>query len=147
MPGLHRNLKSGPSTGVVSAAVVGGQLVEADPSNVGYVRPASAASITVLGVAYGDAQAAGSDPGVGGNTGPLNIGWPHPEVAIEYGPADVDVVYSVAAHYGDLLLAAANGQVAPVADGVTPAAGSFVGRCTQPTGVATGAVGSMRLFG
>jgi hypothetical protein len=136
---MHRNLKLGPDTAVVSAAVTGGQLLEADSTNVGYVHPAGAASTTVVGVATADAQPSGTNP-----TNPLNISWAHPEVGIEYGPADVDVVYSTNAAYGQLLIAAANGQVAYSA---TPAVGTIVGRCTQPTGVVAGAAGRMRLFG
>jgi hypothetical protein len=128
-------LKLGPTTAVVSTAVLGGQLVEADPSNVGFVRPASAASVTVIGVAAGDAQPAGSNP-----TNPLNVSWAHSEVGVQYGPADVDVTYAANATYGQQLIAAANGTVTP---GVT--AGQVVGRCTAPTGVLSGNVGPMRL--
>lgn len=132
---MHRNLKLGPDTAVVSAAVTGGQLLEADPTNVGYVRPASAASVTVVGVATADAQPSGTNP-----TNPLNVSWAHPEVGVEYGPADVDVVYAANATYGQSLIAAANGQVTP---GVT--AGQVIGRCTQPTGVLAGNTGRCRL--
>ena len=43
----------------------------------------------------------------------------------------------------DPLVAAANGQVTPA--GATPDARTIVGRCTNPGGVAAGAVGLMRI--
>lgn len=116
MTGLHRNLQFGPDTGTVSAPVTGGQLVEADPVNVGFVRPASAGSTTVLGVAFADAQPTGTNP-----TNPLNIAWAHPEVAIQFGPADVDLTYSASSLYGQPLVATAGGAVAPAGASATSA--------------------------
>jgi hypothetical protein len=139
MPGLHRNLQFGPDTVGVSQTVLGGQLVMPD-GTTGLVKPATAAATTVLGIAWSDANPAGTNP-----TSPLNTAWPAPEVAVQYGPADVDVTYASAAAYGQLLLAAANGQVGPA--GVAPASDQIVGRCTQPAGVSAGAVGRMRLIG
>jgi hypothetical protein len=139
MTGLHRNLQLGPDTALVSAPVSGGQLLEADPVNVGFVRPASAGSTTVVGVAFGDAQPAGTNPGVGANAGPLNIGWAHPEVAVQFGPADVDLVYSASATYGVSLVASAGGTVAPAGAtstasvNTTLAASSLAGATTIST--------------
>lgn len=146
MPGAHMNLRLGPATYEVSAAVAGGQLVEPDGANVGKIKPATADSVKVLGVALADAQPAGSNP-----TNPLNIGWAQPEVAVAYGPCDVDVTYSTTAAFGDLLVAAAGGQVKVIAAVTTPTAGdvtatrAVVGICTEPGGVTATSVGRMRL--
>lgn len=133
MPGTRRALQFGPDTCTVSATVLGGQLVEADPVNIGLVRPAGANSVTVIGVARTDAQPAGSNP-----TSPLNTAWARPDTAVDYGPADVDVLYAASAKFGDLLVAAANGQVGPAgvaaaAINTTLAAASIVGATTIST--------------
>lgn len=139
MPGLHRNLQFGPDTVGVNATVLGGQLVMPD-STTGLVKPATAAATTVLGVAWADANPVSTNP-----LSPLNTAWANPEVAIQYGPADVDLTYTSNAAYGQLLLAGANGSV--VAAGAAPAADQVVGRCTAPAGVLSGAIGRARLFG
>lgn len=152
MSGAQMNLRLGPATFTVSVAVTGGMLVMPD-GTTGMVKPATAAAINVLGVALSDANPAGSNP-----TSPLNLGWAQPEVAVAYGPADVDVTYAASAAFGDLLIAAANGQVTPVpapaATGTATATTqtditdtrAIVGRCTEPGGVASAGVGRMRLL-
>lgn len=145
MPGAHMNLRLGPATYEVSVAVAGGQLVEPD-STTGKVKPATANSVAVLGVALSDAQPAGSDP-----TNPLNISWAQPQVAVAYGPCDIDVTYTGAAAFGALLVAGAAGAVSPIAAVTTPTAGDVtatrgvVGICTEPGGMAAAGVGRMRL--
>jgi hypothetical protein len=106
MPGAHRNLQFGPDTCTVSAAVTGGQLVMADTANPGKVKPATAGALTVLGVALANAApvAAPADP--------LITSAAQPEVAVQYGPADVDLTFATGVNYGELVIAAASGQVA-----------------------------------
>lgn len=61
-----------------------------------------------------------------------------------FGGAEVPVVYSAAAAFGDPLVITAGGQVAPA--GATPAGGTIVGKCTSPNGVAgAGQVGLVRI--
>lgn len=145
MAGLQRYLQFGPDTGTANAVVLGGQLVE--PDTGGKIKPATANSVKVLGVAYTDAQPAGTNP-----TSPLNVSWNHAETAIEYGPADVYVTYSASANFGDLLVCTGSGQVGPLAAVTTPTAAdvtntrAIVGRCTDPAGVGSATVGRMRLM-
>jgi hypothetical protein len=134
MPGAHRSLHYGPDTYKVSAAVSGGQLVMADASNPGLVKPATAAATTVLGVALGDAAPVAAD------ADPLIISAAQPEVAVAWN-GDCDVTYTAACALGVLLIAGATGQVTPA--GAAPAYDQVVGRCTAPV---TGAgLGRMRL--
>lgn len=137
MGGAHRNLQFGPATYAASAAVTGGQLVEADASNPGLVKPAGAASITVLGVAQADAAP------VAAPATPLLVGTAQPEVAVMYGPTDVDVTYTAACTLGTLLKAGAAGTVTPYVAGTTTH-DQIVGRCTEP--VSGAGLGRMRLF-
>ena len=136
-----RNLQLGPTVYDVSVAVTGGQLVEPD-GTTGKVKPATAGSIRVLGAAMGDAQ-----PPIDPFNPPavLDISRSRPRVAVEYGPCDIDsVTYSAPANFGQPLVCTGSGQVGPA--GAAPDPGSLVGRCTTPSGVLAGAVGSMRLF-
>lgn len=129
----------GPDTFEVSAAVTGGQLVV--PTTGGKIGPAGAAAANVLGVALGDAQPAGSAP-----TSPINTGWPAAQTAVARN-VDIRVTYSADAAFGDKLVSAANGQVAPV--GGTAAATDarqIVGVCTEPAGVTSGSVGRARIY-
>ena len=133
------NLRLGPATYAVSTAVTGGQLVMPD-GTTGLVKPATAGATTVLGVALSDANPAGSTP-----TSPLNLGWSQPEVAVAYGPADVDLTYTTAAAFGELLVADANGAV----KAYTAASDTYdkvVARCTEPAGVAAAGVARARLL-
>lgn len=139
MPGTRRVMQLGPETMTVSAAVIGGRLVEADTANPGFVKHAGAGSVLVAGVAMTDGQPAGSAP-----TNPLNLAWARPDVAVAYGPADVDVTFAAAANYMQHLIAAAGGQVTPYIAG-TSTYDQIVGRCATPAGVASGAVGRIRL--
>lgn len=134
MPGAHRTLHHGPDTYKVSAAVSGGQLVMADASNPGLVKPATAAATTVLGVALGDAAPVAAD------ADPLVVHQAQPEVAVAWN-GDVDVTYTAACALGVLVIAGANGAV--TAAGAGPASDQVVGRCTATV---TGAgLGRMRL--
>lgn len=128
-------LQHGPDTFEVNVAVTGGMLVEPDAAT-GKVKPATAGSLKVLGVAAADANPAGTDTAT-------NFANARPHVAVYYAPVDVKVTYTGAATFGAKLIAAANGQVTPA--GATPDAASIVGICTEPGGVAAGAKGRIRL--
>ena len=139
MSGVNPRQVQGPDTYEVSAAVVGGQLVA--PSSGGKVGPAGAAATNVLGVALGDAQPADSAP-----TNPINAGWPHAQVAVAR-DVDIRVTYAAAANLGDKLVSAANGQVTKLGSTADAAdARQVVGICTEPAGVAAGAVGRARIY-
>lgn len=139
MSGAHMNLRLGPATYAVSVAVTGGQLVMPD-GTTGLVKPATAGAKTVVGVALSDGEPSGSTP-----TSPLNLGWAQPEIAVAYGPADVDLTYTGAAAFGELLVADANGAV----KAYTAASDTYdaiVARCTEPAGMAAAGVGRARLL-
>lgn len=143
MPAVVQVTKTGPKTFTPAEPILGGQLVEARAA--GRIGVAAAGSFKVLGVAVTDAQSpdavvttatlAGGRPVLNAAILPVNVG-------VAYGGIEVPVVYAAAAAFGDKLVAAANGQVAPA--GLTPDARSIVGTCTAPAGVALGAAGLMR---
>jgi len=135
MPGAHRSLHYGPDTYKVSAAVSGGQLVEADGST-GLVKPATAGSKLVLGVALGDAAPIAAD------ADPLVISQAQPEVAVAWN-GDVDVTYTAACAMGVQVKAGANGQVTPIDGGGAGTFDQVVGRCTAT--VSGAGLGRMRL--
>jgi hypothetical protein len=138
MPGAHRFTQFGPDTYEVSAPVTGGQLVEPD-GTTGKVKPASANTLHCLGVALTDAEPVGTNP-----TSPLNISWAQPQVAVGYGPGTYDLVFAGAVNFGQLVVAANNGQVDLAPDDASGY--TIVGRCVQPGNVAAGGVGRVRLF-
>src|SRR3954447_23889229 len=123
MPGAHRSLHYGPDTYKVSAAVSGGQLVMADASNPGLVKPATAAATTVLGVALGDAAPVAAD------ADPLIISAAQPEVAVAWN-GDVDVTYTAACAMGAQVKAGASGTVTTIDGGTAGTFDQVVGRCT-----------------
>ena len=133
-PAIPQVRKTGPKSYLALEAVVGGQLVEGRVGAAG-VGVAAAGSVRVQGVALNDAVAALVTEPVNGvlDTAPTGT-----RVNVGTG-VDVPVTYAAAAEQGDALIAAANGQVTPA--GVTPDARTIVGRCTEPGGVAAGAVG------
>lgn len=144
MAGIAYYLRSGPDTVTVSTSVTGGQLLEADPNNTGQARPASAGSTTWLGVAMNDAA-----PRSGTTGGGADLSQPAPNVAVHYGPTDVQgVTYAAAAAFGQPLVAAADGQITPYTPPGSTGANTYdqiVGRCTEPAGVTAGATGRVRL--
>lgn len=144
MSGVNPWLGDGPATYEVSASVAGGQLVVAD-GTTGKVKPSTgsgtpAGDTNVLGVALSDAEPAGTNP-----TNPLNIAWPTAHVGVAH-DVDIRVTYAGAATLGQLLVAAASGQV----KAYTAASNTFdqiVGRCTEPAGVSgAGVVARARIF-
>lgn len=147
MAGIPMVTREGQRTYVpgIGTPVTGGQLVEAVTG--GRIRPATAASVRVLGVALTDAWAPEdivTDPVLTAGQYVLNATGKAQNVAVASNGKEVPVIYSAAAAFGDLLVATANGQVAPAA--ATPDARTIVGRCVAPAGVTTpGAVGLMRV--
>jgi hypothetical protein len=140
MPGAAQYTQDGPSTYEVSVAVTGGMVVEWDGTTASAkIRPCSAGSLVALGVALSDANPAGTD------STPMGLGgWARPEVAVAHGLNEVYVTYAAITTLGQALICAASGQVTPA--GATPDARTVIGRCTEPAGVAAGAVGRMRIY-
>lgn len=138
MTSIQPRFTDGPRTYIAGETIDGGQLVEARAGSV--IGVAGDASKHVLGVAQKAATPGGNDPRTT-NAGILDVTLAPSEVAV-YSDAHVPVKYSVAAAFGDLVAAAANGQVRPwlAADG----ADAIVGRCVELAGVAAGAVGLTR---
>lgn len=134
MPAVTNLFEHGPITYPVSASTSGGQLVEAVSG--GTVAPAAAGSVVVLGVAVKNAEP--SDAGATSTTAygadVVDASWPRDEVAVAYRGV-FRVTYAAAAAFGDLLVAAANGQVTPYTAGTTTF-DAIVGRCVEPGGVA-----------
>jgi hypothetical protein len=146
MPAVPRVTTGGPRTYVPASgvAISGGQVVEARAA--GRIGPAAAGSFVCLGVALTDAIApedlVTTGTQVGGRT-TINMAVLPQNVAVAYAGDEVPVTYAAAATFGQLLVAAANGQVTPA--GATPDARTIIGRCTAPNGVGAAAVGLMRI--
>ena len=135
--------KQGPKTFKPAELIVGGQVVEARAA--GRVGVAAAGTTKYLGVAVIDGinpEAVVATPVTVQGRPVLNAAALPTNVAVAYGGMEVPVTYAGAAAFGDVLIAAANGQVTPA--GATPDGRSIVGICTAPAGVAAGAVGLMR---
>lgn len=154
MAGVVPKFVSGPITAKVAETIKGGQLVEARAG--GLVGVAAAASVKVLGVATKDARlpVSGETTDAFGNV-TLDV-----SQITEYVSIGVEgvypVTYSANASFGDLLVATANGQVAPLAaagaayvQAEANATRGIVGRCWEPNGVviATNAVGLAKING
>lgn len=124
----------GPQTFEVTEAVIGGQLVEGRAASK--IGVAAAGSMKVLGVATKDAIPTSTDQNIAGAGTNMNPKGPH--VAVDHGKV-FKLKYAAAANFGDVLISAADGQVTPA--GADPDARTIVGRCTDPAGVASGALG------
>lgn len=110
MPGVSPTLRTGPATYTVldpNKPVVGGQLVMPDPNNAGGIIPAQASATNVLGVARIDGAVRTNQDGLN----PVNIAQYAPQIGVEYG-VEMPVTYAGSCAFGQLLVAAANGQVA-----------------------------------
>lgn len=146
MPAIPQVTRTGPRTYVPASgvSVLAGQVVEARAG--GRIGPAAAGSLVVLGVALQDAIAP-EDLVTTATTvaqrSVLNTAVLPQNVAVAYGNVETLVTYAAAATFGQLLVAAANGQVTPA--GAAPDARTIIGRCTAPAGVGAGAVGLIRL--
>lgn len=149
MAGSLPHYRLGPDSYQVSATVYGGSLVIADGSSASTVSTAGANAINVLGVAGNDASPLVSQTGntTSYNAPLLDISVLTDYVAVHHG-CDIHVTYAAAATFGQLLKAAASGQVTPWVSGTDTNAATIIGRCTQPGGVAAGAtVARARIFG
>jgi hypothetical protein len=135
MSGVYPVTQLGPDTYTVSATVTGGQLVMVDGST-GMVKPTTGVVSNVLGMAMNDAVPAGSGDG-------LHFGTAPPTTSVVYGPATVQLTASGAIAFGALVVSAASGQVATIGSGTFDQA---IGRCVEPAGISSGAVGRIRLF-
>lgn len=140
MPAIPQVRKTGPKSYPAAGTVAGGQVVEGRTTGAGAgtdpgVAPAAAGSVKVVGVALNDAVVTLVTDPVNGvlDTAPTGT-----RVLVS-NHDEVPVTYAAAANLGDPLIAAANGQVTPA--GATPDARTVIGKCTEPTGVAAGAVG------
>lgn len=152
MTAVEEVTRRGPESYIPNATITGGQLVEADSN--GLIGPAVAGSMHVLGVALTDAMVPTNsaipdnimgNPITGSDGRPvLNTALFPISVSVSFGGTKVPVTYTANANFGDLLVATANGTVAPA--GATPDARTIVGRCVQPGGVtiSANAVGWMR---
>lgn len=148
MPSIVQKFKTGPRTYPAVEAITGGQLVEARSTSGGGAGVAAVGSVKVLGVALDDANPTGtpSAPTIVGGRPSLSAVVVPTDVAVAYNEI-VPVTYAANAAFGDLLVAAANGQVTPVAAVTTPTAGDvtstrgIVGRCEERGGVTAGNVG------
>jgi hypothetical protein len=152
MPGVKPTFDRGPLT--FSATTIanggnikGGSLVEPD-GTTGRIKTAGANSVKVLGVALGDA--AGSDYAASDTTD----AWGNVTAAMGHlVPNETAVAYqgvfklkaSAAIAFGELVIAAANGEIAP--NGAGTDALRIVGRCVEPGGIASGARGKILLGG
>lgn len=137
--------KHGPKSYPALEAVTGGQLVEGRSGQTG-VGVAVDGSVRVAGVALNDAVATLVTEPVNGvlDTAPTGT-----RVLVS-SRDEAPVTYAEAAAFGDALVAAAVGQVRPWRATDPDGAGALtadtdpraiVGRCTEPGGVAAGAVG------
>lgn len=146
MAGLRVHLEHGPETHLVSTDLVGGTLVEVD-GVTGKVKPASAGSVVVLGLALGDAAAtAGAVATTTDTWGRPTAGGLKPpnEVAVAYrGSWWIKNTSGGTLAYGARLIAGAGGTF--VASGATPDARTIVGIVIEPAGIANNAEGRIRL--
>jgi hypothetical protein len=146
MAGALPKFKHGPVSYQVASAVSGGQLVMPNSTTAGdvKVKAATAAATTVLGVAATDAAPL-TEPalptGTDDNNPLLESSALMPNTAV-YNHVVINVTYTGAANFGELLVAGASGQVTAYTAG-TSTYDTVVGRCVQPGGVAAAGVGLM----
>lgn len=142
MSAVLPHYKEGPANYQAATLIYGGQLVMPNTLTAGTtdltVKPATASSVNVLGVAGTDANVLTAQTGVPNSYGQpqIDISVLTDYVAVYRGPVDIWVWYSGAVVPGTKLLAGANGTV--VTAGVGPAADQVIGICTHPGGVAAG---------
>lgn len=131
MSGVRPRLSHvGPNTYPVSAAVKGGMLVEGFTD--GKARPASAGSLTVLGVAEIDAKPWVNPVSVDADGFDVVNANPLPTETVA-GFGRYVVTYTADAAFGQALQAGANGTVTPISADGDPRL--IVGYCDEPSGV------------
>lgn len=137
MPHITQKMEAGPLTfNVGTNTVVGGQLVMVDGSTT-FIKPTTANTTKCLGVALDDAkplagQVVDGVIGVQGGGG-VTANIVRPDVAVAYCGV-YRLTYSVAANFGDPLVADAAGKVKPYTPGTTTF-DQIVARCVEPAGV------------
>ena len=132
----------GPETYEVNTdqTITGGQLVEPD-GTTGKIKPAVVNSTAWLGVALYDGLPAGT---TGATTvhGFVNVDTsvPRPEVAVAWhGVFKLKAAEAIA--FGEVVYCAANGEIQNATT-----TGRAVGQCIEKGGIASGALGLVRLF-
>lgn len=148
MAGIRPVLESGPASFSANVNINGGQLVEPDASNPGFIKPATAATTNCLGVAMNDAA------GLPAPSKSSTDAWGNPVYNAHQPPNEVAVAWEGvwrltaqgAIPFGAWVIV---GTVAgTVADGgATPNPLQIVGRCIDPAGIADTARGKIRLGG
>ena len=147
MAGIRPVLEFGPLSFSANVNINGGQLVEPDAGNPGFIKPATAATTKCLGVAHGDAA------GLPAPNKTSSDAWGNPTYMAHVPPNEVAVAIhgvwrltaSGAIPFGNYVVCGANGVV--VDGGATPNALQVVGRCVEPGGIADGARGKILLGG
>ena len=147
MAGIRPVFEKGPITFSANVLIKGGQLVEPDAST-GRIKPATADSVVVLGVATGDASATGYA------NADTTDAWDNPVVNAHYPPNEVAVAYQgvwklkngsgATIAFGALVACNGSGEVKALGAG---AFGTCIGRCVDPAGIAAGAKGKILLGG
>ena len=147
MAGIVQITQGGPRTftPAVGVTVRGGQFVE--QRDDGRIQPAGAASIRTVGVALTDGMApedVNNAATLNGFGRPVLVAVPVPtHVAVAYSDTEVYVTAAAAVKPGQRVICAANGQVTPA--GAGPASDQVVGICTDEAGIASGAIGRVRI--
>lgn len=138
MSGVAQYTQTGPQSysPADGTTVTGGRLVEG--TDTGRIRHAAAGSARVLGAAVADAIAPEQVKTTPDAKGNLAAVVQPTSTAVDYSGTEVKLTYTAAAKFGETLVAAADGKVAPGATNV-------VARCTEPAGVAANGVGLARL--
>jgi hypothetical protein len=142
MAAVLPHYKQGPENKQVSTLIFGGQLVEPTTITAGTtdytVKPASAVSVNVLGVAAKDANVISAQTAAPNTYGQplIDISVLDDYTSVYYGGVDILVWYNNTANVaeGALLQAGANGTVTAFS-GATYS--QIVGRCTINGGVTT----------
>jgi hypothetical protein len=131
----------GPDTYDANVLIPGAVLVEPD-ATTGKVKVATAATVKCLGVALYSAAPQGSIQGATAyGEVVIDMSTLQTELAVGWqGTYKLKATGAIA--FGDPVICAANGTVASAA---APAAGTQVGRCVEPLGIAGGAIGLIRL--
>src|ERR1019366_8896087 len=142
MAGSLPHYKLGPDSYQVSALVAGGTLVIADSSG-NTVSTAGAGALNVLGVAGNDASPivsqAGTTTAYGDTLVDISV---LPDYVAVYHGADMHVTYAANAAFGQLLKAAANGQVSALVAG-----GTLVIADSSGNTVSTAGAGALNVLG
>jgi hypothetical protein len=143
MSAVLPHVKMGPVNKQVATLIFGGQLVQPNTQAYGgtdyTVTPATAASVSVLGVAGKDANVVSTQTGAANTYGEpqIDISILDDYTSVYYGGIDILCWYSAQCYEGALLMAGANGTVTPFT-GTTYS--QIVGRCTINGGVASGSL-------